>query len=200
MPRARVLALHGYHGSAEILRRQTAELARAIADHAELVFVDAPSLAAGDHGWWHLRAGAAVGWERTRDALAAYCAAHGPFDGVLGFSQGAALAALLLARAAIDRTTPVRFDVGILVGGFASRAVVHARMFEAAGAIDVPTVHVIGRADGIVPPAESRELAARFVAPQIVEHPGGHVVASTLPVCAAARALLGYAARVAASS
>src|SRR5215470_5572619 len=99
MRKLRILALHGYHGSAEILRRQVAPLADALADIAELVYVDAPSLATGDFGWWHATDEEGVmryrGWERTRAWIAEYCAQHGPFDGVFGFSQGAALAALL---------------------------------------------------------------------------------------------------------
>ena len=53
MDRLRLLALHGYHGSAEILRAQASQLAAAISPLAELVYVDAPSLAVNDHGWWH---------------------------------------------------------------------------------------------------------------------------------------------------
>jgi hypothetical protein len=47
MRNLRVLCLHGYHGSAVILRRQMAPLAAAIGPAAELIYVDAPSLAGG---------------------------------------------------------------------------------------------------------------------------------------------------------
>ena len=49
----RILCLHGYHGSGRILRGQTAAFAGELSSLAELVFIDAPSLAAGDFGWWH---------------------------------------------------------------------------------------------------------------------------------------------------
>jgi Serine hydrolase (FSH1) len=55
----RILCLHGYHGSADVLRNQAAALFGALESIAEFVFVDAPSLAEGDYGWWH-----AVGAER----------------------------------------------------------------------------------------------------------------------------------------
>ncbi len=53
MRTTRMLCLHGYHGSAAILRLQIAPLAAALPAHVELVFVDAPSLLSGDVGWWH---------------------------------------------------------------------------------------------------------------------------------------------------
>ena len=60
----RMLCLHGYHGSAAILRRQMAPLAAGLPSNVELVYVDAPSLSTGDFGWWHE---GFRGWKRTRD-------------------------------------------------------------------------------------------------------------------------------------
>src|SRR5689334_5395116 len=51
--RARILCLHGYHGSASALRAQMGSLVEELEPLAELVFADAPSLAASDYGWWH---------------------------------------------------------------------------------------------------------------------------------------------------
>jgi hypothetical protein len=48
-----MLCLHGYYGSAAILRRQMTPLAAALPPNVVPVYVDAPSLAAGDFGWWH---------------------------------------------------------------------------------------------------------------------------------------------------
>lgn len=173
----RILGLHGYHGSAALLRRQAAPLVGSIA--VELVCVDAPSLADGDFGWWHAVEDATGvryrGWERTRDGLASWWLRAGPFDGVLGFSQGAALAAVLAALGAQDAAAP-QFGFAIVIGGFASRDPRHARAFEVEGGIAVPSLHVIGRRDGIVSPQASHALAARFRAAHVVEHDGGHVI------------------------
>src|SRR5262245_20185651 len=51
--RLRILCLHGYHGSGAILRRQMATWPDELASLADFVYVDAPSLADGDFGWWH---------------------------------------------------------------------------------------------------------------------------------------------------
>jgi len=112
----RMLCLHGYHGSAAILRQQMAPLAAAIGPHAELVYVDAPSLAQGDFGWWHE---GFSGWESTRDWAVELLRSGPPFDGIFGFSQGAALTGLL-AGLRDSQPSLVQFEFAILVGGFTS--------------------------------------------------------------------------------
>lgn len=170
MTSTRILALHGYHGSAAILRRQIAPLLAALPPDTDLVFIDAPSLSRGDHGWWH---DGFRGWEHTRDAVLDL-AAQERFDGVFGFSQGAALAGLLAALQHSDPTNALRFEFAVMVGGFTSHEPQHAALFERK--ITLPSLHVMGASDGIVPMKDSRLLAERFDNPVIVQHPGGHVI------------------------
>jgi hypothetical protein len=169
MRTTRILCLHGCHGSAAILRRQIAPLAAGLPADIELVFVDAPSLSSGDFGWWHegLR-----GWERTRDwAIELFSSQH--FDGIFGFSQGAALAGMLAAVREAE-SAPLSFDLGIMVGGFTSTLPQHAHLFERK--LTVPSLHVMGRSDGIVSMRDSLLLAERFSNPIVIEHRGGHVI------------------------
>jgi hypothetical protein len=168
----RMLCLHGYHGSGAILRRQMAPLAAAFPANVELVYVDAPSLAAGDFGWWH---GGFRGWERTRDWTVELLRTGPRIDGIFGFSQGAALTGLLAALGDNDPSTP-QFEFAIMAGGFTSTMPQHAGLFR--HKLTVPSVHVTGRADTIVPRRDSLLLAGRFADPLIVEHPGGHVIPS----------------------
>lgn len=194
----RILCLHGYRGSGPTLRAQMASLASALEPFAEFVYVDAPSLAEGDYGWWHAVENdspsaptdpgldpSAIhykGWSRTRDAIISIFEREGPFDGVFGFSQGAALASLLVGLRSPDgrptRERPLAFDFALMVGGFASRDPAHASLYKAAGAYDLPSVHIIGRSDGVVPNSASFDLASRFKTPLILQHDGGHVIAS----------------------
>jgi hypothetical protein len=166
----RMLCLHGYHGSAAILRRQMAPLATAIGPHAELVYVDAPSLAEGDFGWWQE---GFAGWERTRDWAVELVRTGPPIDGIFGFSQGAALTGLL---AGLRDSQPrlIQFEFAIMIGGFTSTMPEHAGLFRRKLAI--PSVHVTGRADTIVPSRDSLRLADRFADPLIIEHAGGHII------------------------
>jgi hypothetical protein len=176
----RILALHGYHGSAQALRRQIAPLAHALPPSVDLAFVDAPSLARGDFGWWHE---GFTGWEATRDWVAELAAGE-HFDGVIGFSQGAALAGLLLATQETADDDPAGntqlafgFGFGVMIGGFTSEEPRHAALFRRK--LATPSLHVTGSADGIVPMRDSLRLAERFADPVIVEHGGGHVIPTT---------------------
>ena len=169
MNATRILCLHGYHGSATILRRQMASIAAAMPADVELVFVDAPTLATGDFGWWH---DGFRGWERTRDWAVELFGAQ-RFDGVFGFSQGAALTGLLAALRE-THATPTSSDMAIMVGGFTSTAPQHASLFT--HRLQVPSLHVMGRNDGVIPMRESQLLADRFAEPVVIEHAGGHVI------------------------
>ena len=174
----RVLCLHGYHGSAAILRRQMAPLAAAIPPGVELVYADAPALAEGDFGWWHE---GFRGWERTRDWAVELLRTGPRIDGIFGFSQGAALTGLLAALRD-SRPSPIWFEFAIMVGGFTSTMPQHAGLFR--HKLTIPSVHVTGRADAIVPRRDSLLLADRFADPLIIEHPGGHVIPADLIVTA----------------
>ena len=166
----RALCLHGYHGSAQILRRQIAPLAAGLSTDIDLDFVDAPSRATGDFGWWH---DGFAGWERSIGWVVDLLA-HRRYDGIFGFSQGAALAGLLAAAREDGRLGQLDFQFAIMVGGFTSTLPQHADLF--ARRLTLPSLHVTGRLDGVVPMRDSLQLADRFANPLILRHPGGHVI------------------------
>jgi pimeloyl-ACP methyl ester carboxylesterase len=167
-----VLCLHGYHGSGAIMRDQMASLTAALSANIEFAYADAPSLATGDFGWWHE---GFDGWQRTRDwAVDLICGGPG-FDGIFGFSQGAALAGLLTAvQESGSAPAEFHFDFAVMVSGFTSDLPEHAELLR--HKLTTPSVHVIGRRDVIVPRNDSLRLADRFADPLIIEHPGGHIV------------------------
>ena len=186
----RMLCLHGYHGSGAILRRQMAPLADALPANIEFVYIDAPSLASGDFGWWHE---GFSGWERTRDWIAGRLHAGPPIDGLFGFSQGAALTGLLAALRESPQAPPgLDFGFAIMAGGFTSFLPQHAGLFPRP--LTIPSVHVIGRNDGIVLRSDSLKLADRFTDPLILEHSGGHIIPGDRTVAEPiARFLAGFA-------
>jgi hypothetical protein len=145
MRNLRVLCLHGYHGSASILRGQMAALAAAAPSNVEFVYVDAPSLSRDDFGWWHE---GFIGWEHTCDWATELLRTGPRVDGIFGFSQGAALTGLLAAMRD-SRPAPVEFEFAIMVRGFTSFAPQHAGLFSRK--LSVPSVHVTGRADDGTP-------------------------------------------------
>ena len=150
----RVLCFHGYHGNASILRSQMAGLVSAMPSNIDFLYVDAPSLARGDFGWWHE---GFSGWEHTLAWAQELFANQPRFDGVFGFSQGAALVGLLAAANESEtyRTSEDSwFDFAAMVGGFKSGSPQHADLFGRKLAI--PSVHVMGLSDGIVPSRDWR--------------------------------------------
>ena len=172
MPDLRLLCLHGYHGTGATLRRQMAPLVGALPAEIEFVYIDAPSLASGGFGWWHE---GFSGWEHTRDWIIDRLGTGPRIDGLFGFSQGAALTGLLAALRESPRA-PRGLDFGfaIMVGGFTSFLPQHADLFRRP--LTIPSVHVIGHSDGVVPRSDSLKLAGRFANPLVLEHSGGHVI------------------------
>ncbi|XP_061219421.1 esterase OVCA2 [Neopsephotus bourkii] len=193
----RLLALHGYRQSGPRFRQRTGALRKALRGRAELVPVSAPHTVPGGgedsdgddppRGWWFSGPGTfeaaeaaaePAGLEESLSAVAAALAEQGPFDGLLGFSQGAALAAMVCAlRARGDPRFPVGF--AILVAGFASRAPAHGHFYREP--IALPTLHVVGDTDAVIAASLSRELAQCFVEPVVLSHPGGHFVPAAAP-------------------
>jgi len=180
MGKLRVLCLHGYRGAGKILRSQMEPLTEDLESAVDFVYVDAPSLSTGDFGWWHRNF---RGWERTRDWAVSLFRQEPHFDGVFGFSQGAALTSLLVGMRAVDghvsERRPLSFDFAMMVGGFRSDSPAHAYLYAATESYELPSLHIYGRSDQVVPIEDSRILAAQFASPVVLEHQGGHVIAGT---------------------
>jgi hypothetical protein len=212
----RLLCLHGFRSSGAGLRAQLRGLVAGAEPEPELLCPDAPALASGGSAWWNAiplepsapntpndparasRAKHYHGWAQTRAWAGAFFAEHGPIDGVLGFSQGAALTGLLVGlrspHGIPTAAQPLKFDFAILIGGFVSNDPDHAALYAAAESYALPSLHVIGRADRIVTSEASLSLAARFTNPLLAMHDGGHLIASTEAVRSAFSALLTTAA------
>jgi len=85
----------------------------------------------------------------------------GGYDGVVGFSQGAAAAGLLASLSSEarrgeggDKSPLERIKFAILAGGYATPRTVSLGRVRG-----VHTIHCIGKGDEAVPPAASEELA-----------------------------------------
>ncbi|XP_074045300.1 esterase OVCA2 [Macrotis lagotis] len=205
-PPLRILCLAGFRQSERGFREKTGSLRKALRGRAELVLlpgphpVPEPAPPAGPRppqeeprAWWFSEPGAAAfsaleepaecrGLEAALGAVARAVADLGPLDGLLGFSQGAALAALVcaLGQAGDPRFPPLRFV--ILVSGFIPRGPALAPPFQRAP-LGLPSLHVVGDSDRIIPAPESLRLAGRFSGAVTLRHPGGHFI----PAAAAQR-------------
>ena len=196
----RVLCLHGKGGSAREFAERTKFVSELLPPgEVELVCVDAPhSLGEGrGFAWWSQAPDGARSYEAERfvgadESLAAIRTAwtDQPFDALLGHSQGAMLAAMVVAGCAGDAVRP---RAAIMTGAAWPRPFGDALRALAArdGATIPPTLHVLGRADGINPPEMGLEVAECCGAEALVHwHDGGHIVPSDAASCEVFRAFL----------
>jgi predicted esterase len=150
------------------------------------------------NGWWKLRERGEPqdGVTEGLNVVAATLKEHGPFDGVMGFSQGAALAAMVVSLLEPDRADafakvsdgmafPPSFaelqhpplEFGVCFSGLLNKHQRYAAFYEPK--IATPVLHVLGSMDTIVEESESLALAERCAdggAGMIIRHAGTHTV------------------------
>lgn len=197
MGKLKVLCLHGYRQNGKIFRERTGGFRKLFKKHIEFTFVTAPhdipedvNLARPEEerekGWWFSRPGRSyhagdatdicTGYEESLHAIKETIAAEGPFDGILGFSQGAAFASLLCVLRS-DPAAGIAFKFAILIAGFKSLVSLHATVYS--NPIDCPSFHTIGATDGVIPTQSSEDLLMVFINGTAYRHDGGHYIPSS---------------------
>ncbi|PNI23400.1 OVCA2 isoform 1 [Pan troglodytes] len=206
----RVLCLAGFRQSERGFREKTGALRKALRGRAELVCLSGPHPvpdppgpegARSDfgscppeeqpRGWWFSEQEADVfsaleepavcrGLEESLGMVAQALNRLGPFDGLLGFSQGAALAALVcaLGQAGDPRFPLPRFI--ILVSGFCPRGIGFKESILQRP-LSLPSLHVFGDTDKVIPSQESMQLASQFPGAITLTHSGGHFIPAAAP-------------------
>ena len=206
--RLRVLCLHGWRTNAELLGVQLAPIRGQLGEDAELVFAEGHrrSSLPSDEAVGVLSSPPYFEWWRETVAADGTVSYHfedgllqsiidmkrlierdGPFDVLLGFSQGATLcalmSALLLQREVADATSPLLATMPDLSGLPPWRAVVlMCGVFPESALIPnferhrmpMAALHVLGKQDVHYP--SGRKLVDCFVGDSghIFEHDGGH--------------------------
>eukprot|EP00928_Gymnodinium_smaydae_P095960 TRINITY_DN8361_c1_g1_i1.p1 TRINITY_DN8361_c1_g1~~TRINITY_DN8361_c1_g1_i1.p1 ORF type:complete len:909 (+),score=230.60 TRINITY_DN8361_c1_g1_i1:77-2803(+) len=184
-PKVRVLCLHGRCQTAEVFKQQLDRLVTKAATYAEFVFIDGPAELPLQHGERvNTRGWAADGetvWEAPAvlETLTAAWSTLGPFDGVLGFSEGCSAAHRFCrlaeaaeadgASAADPTFQGLRFAV--FAGGPAPEASAASNP-----PLRLPSLHFASPGDTIVPIADSKRLAACFDSAEFCSHDGKHAV------------------------
>ncbi|KAH7883241.1 FSH1-domain-containing protein [Phlebopus sp. FC_14] len=209
----KILMLHGYSQNASIFSKRLGALRKSMGNDVELVFVDGPivlqpvdldgftsndlgaseaSLTASDptltpRAWWKANPDRTVAYG-LQDSLAMLrdILQRDRYNGVFGFSQGAAMAALLAALLEkpnsydpflIDGKPPhPPFEFCVAVSGFKVSDPLSDEIFGKQ--YETPTLHVIGKNDVIVVEERSKLLVNASARARIEEHDGGHFVPS----------------------
>ncbi|KAI5801244.1 serine hydrolase FSH [Geopyxis carbonaria] len=193
----KILFLHGFTRSGPSFSAQTATLQnalyRSIPKSTRFHFPSAPIRLnplfddrEGAHAWWQKdsETGKYTGLEDSLRFLGNYLDFHGPFDGVVGFSQGATLAVMLAAsldgkrdmpKEMVTEHGPLGFVVAI--SGFRPSTPYWYNDFYFPP-VGADVMCVLGEQDDIVRPKRTEELAkvCESGMERLVRHGDGHVV------------------------
>lgn len=202
-PKIRILCLHGFCSTAKHLEGGLKGLQKHLANASpiELHFLQSPhALPIPDdarqranklglgldyvqrYSWWRASDDGTEyrGWKESVSYVKEYMKNSGPFHGILGFSQGAAMAAVLCAS--MQQTNELSFV--ILIGGFPPRDTDLQKLISESSTLkQIRSLHVIGEADEVVKPEVSRKLAQAFCSPSFMLHSGGHYIPTSRSYC-----------------
>ncbi|XP_068238056.1 esterase OVCA2 [Palaemon carinicauda] len=191
----RVLCLHGYRQTGDSFREKTGAFRKLLKKSVEFVFMTSPLVVPpfeenekedGGSGWWfsqpndYFRAqdesDCIKGFEESLAAVDKQFQENGPFDGILGFSQGAAMLGLICGLQQQGKLS-YSFKFAIFISAFKSRSVPHQYLYGEK--ITIPTLHVFGETDQVIQKPMSEEFLECFHDPQVLMHPGGHFIPTT---------------------
>ncbi|KAK5027993.1 hypothetical protein LTS07_006869 [Exophiala sideris] len=224
----RILMLHGYAQSGRCFEIKTKPVIKRLIktlsghyntheDNIRLVFPDAPirlngcdatavegdAADSGIYGWTPLygtdEGVQYEGLDRSLSDLSFITKIQGPFQGVVGFSQGAALAAIFTSWCEMDFTLGRRralqdmgknldpavtrllsvppqgpLDFAILCSGFRADMQFYHGFYDPP--LSTPSIHVLGELDTMIPRLRSLELLKSCQDALLVDHQGVHYV------------------------
>jgi len=200
----RVLCLHGYRQDEQIFREKTGALRKILKSHIEFTYAEALHLVpplqvtedngskevedcgSNARGWWFSHTGDNYlplettdydkGFQQSLDYINSIFESKGPFDGVLGFSQGGSFLSILCNPSIHQRYEKIKFSFAIIVSGFKSKQTTHGCYYDLDNKVEIPTLHVIGSTDRVIPKEMSVALCEYFGDFKQYIHNGGHYV------------------------
>ncbi|BFG37677.1 hypothetical protein CerSpe_239510 [Prunus speciosa] len=184
----KILCLHGFRTSGSFLQKQISKWDASIFSQFDLDFPDGIFPAGGKsdiegifpppyYEWFQFDKDFTeyTNLEECITYLCDYITSKGPFDGLLGFSQGATLSGLLLGYQAqgklLKEHPPFKFFISVSGAKFRDPKICDIAYKDT---IKAKSVHFIGAKDWLKLPSE--DLAAEFDNPLIIRHPQGHTI------------------------
>jgi pimeloyl-ACP methyl ester carboxylesterase len=143
-------------------------------------------------GWWRDLDGSGVDLREPLAALSTVVKSSGPFDAVVGFSQGAALAAIFTSlceqqgfserrNALEEQGRPISCDLGqghlkfaIFISGYCISKSLYGGFYHPR--IQTPVLLIAGLLDPVIPPDRTREMLETCDNAFLIEHHGTHYV------------------------
>jgi len=184
----KLLGLHGFRTSGDILQRQLSKWGPSVHELIDLDVINGPLPCEGKSDVEGYYDGPYYEWYRFNEDftefyhadeaityITDYMKLHGPYDGLIGFSQGAVLCGCLAALQgkglALQDIPPIRFVVMISPAQLRSQQLKH--IYEEP-IIKCSSLALLGRKDWMRP--FGQELLKSFQDPVVIEHRYGHVV------------------------
>ncbi|CAN4122357.1 unnamed protein product [Withania somnifera] len=185
----RFLCLHGFRTSGEILKKQIYDKwPTRVVEKLDLVFVDAPCPSQGKsdvegifdppyYEWYQFNKDSKEyqNFDKCLEYIEECINKHGPFDGLLGFSQGAILSGALpgLQDKGVGLTKVPKIKYLMIIAGAKLQ---NKPLAEKAysSAITCPSVHFLGEKDFLK--KGGIELLESCVDPVVIHHPRGHTI------------------------
>uniref|UniRef100_A0A3Q0KGF5 FSH1 domain-containing protein n=1 Tax=Schistosoma mansoni TaxID=6183 RepID=A0A3Q0KGF5_SCHMA len=192
MPPLKVLCLHGYRQNSDVFREKTGGFRKSLKKFCEFKFMSAPNIincSSNGCAWWFSKpmefsaqesSAYDAGFRESLLAVKKHIKEEGPFDGMFGFSQGAAFLLLLqiMMEHKLDDFSdydmePIKFT--ILVAPFISRCLLHQAIYV--HKTSIPSLVIYGETDFVIPREMSEETLNVFVSkPKVLVHDGGHYI------------------------
>ncbi len=175
MSRPRVGLLHGYGQTPESFKEKSKSIQKSLGSRCDLIYLRGPHAVTNFKGepgraWWTFENESEFFTTTTYRGIEEsieLVRQEAPLDGFIGFSQGAAFAALLCGLFS------VKFC--IIIGGYSATDPLYQPLYEKIGLTKF--LHVYGEQDEIVVPERSRTLYELCgTEKQLVVHKGRHVI------------------------
>ncbi|KAH9110282.1 hypothetical protein LEN26_010452 [Aphanomyces euteiches] len=181
----RVLCLHGFRTSTSVMKVQVADFLHAFdPSEVHVTFLNAPYPASGPayddvgeffgkdgpyYEWWNVDDSKYGGWKKSLEYLQEQVQARGPFDVIVGFSQGATMATLLAVHYQAQGVIP--FKAVVLVCGLVPIDGMPSDVIE----INMPSIHVLGESDPVFDLGQALvDIYASTPSRHVFKHPDGH--------------------------
>jgi len=182
-----ILVIHGYVQSAVTVAANTVPLRKELDGVAKLHYVDGPPMnrGAGSRPWWILdnkleHNSSSNRWEESVKWWSEELSKN-QYDGVIGLSQGSAMAGLLVSMLnhpervpGFDpqKSQPIKF--AIFCSGFVSHLSPHKGIYGIPD--NLPTLHTVDDHDFVVPAARTIELQGLCKKSVLGRHNEGHSI------------------------
>ncbi|KAI5711891.1 hypothetical protein M8J75_003985 [Diaphorina citri] len=176
----KILCLHGLGQNNLTFRNKTGSMRKRLKSLAELTYIDAPYVIENPNissledlaptgeqrSWFHplddrYSENIVTGFNESFPFIEEVIRSKGPFDGILGFSQGAELLGLICCLKS-KNLFHGDFKFVIFVSGFKSHCPAYNNYYSGQSSIDIPSLHIWGESDKIIVKERSESLFGLF--------------------------------------